>query len=73
MYLRYRQGGKTSLPTDKKGGAFMKRFSMSHQQIQDFALSCFELIISEIKNAYEAEGTETPDIDIENTENDIAA
>lgn len=51
----------------------MDKYTMSKQQVQDFATSCFELIISEIKNAYEAEGIETPDIDIENTENNIAA
>ena len=51
----------------------MDKYTISKQQIQDFALSCFELIISEIKNAYEAEGTESPNIDIENTGNDIAA
>lgn len=51
----------------------MAIFSISKTQAQDFASSCFDLIISEIKNAHEAEGTETPDIDIENTENDIAA
>ena len=51
----------------------MDEYTISKQQIQDFATSCFELIISEIKNAYEVEGTATPDIDIENTENNIAA
>ena len=51
----------------------MIQFTITTAQAQDFATSCFDLIISEIKNAYEAEGTETPDINIENTGNDIAA
>lgn len=46
-------------------------FTITPAQAQDFASSCFEIIISEIKDAYEAGGTENPDV--ENRENDIAA
>lgn len=49
----------------------MEIFSISKAQAEEFASSCFGLIISEIKNACEAGEAEVPDV--ENTENDIAA
>lgn len=49
----------------------MIQFTITTAQAQDFATSCFDLIISEIKNGCEVGETETPDV--ENNENDIAA
>lgn len=44
----------------EKGGISMKKLSISNQQIRDFASSCYEVIISEIKDACTAEETEAP-------------
>lgn len=48
----------------------MEKLSISKQQIQDFAASCFAVIIGEIKDACTAEETEAPateNTDYENT------
>lgn len=44
----------------------MKKLSISNQQIRDFASSCYEVIISEIKDACAAE--ETDNSAVEKTE-----
>lgn len=49
----------------------MERLYISNQQIRDFASSCYEVIISEIKGACTAEETEVPAT--ENTDYENAA
>lgn len=47
----------------------MEKLSISNQQIRDFASSCYDVIISEIKDACTAEETEAPTTETTGYEN----
>lgn len=47
----------------------MKVLNVSNQQIRDFASSCYEVIISEIKDVCKAEETESSVTQVEEQQN----
>lgn len=76
VYLRFLFYGTIALPSrektkvaDEKGGISMKKLSISNQQIRDFASSCYEVIISEIKDVCKAEETESSVTQVEEQQN----